>query len=148
MYSSTVIFQPLSAVLSFSAGVNCCIPVLLISSPTQLFWDYQQGINILFQYLLVFSSPCKLFCLFCFPAGGNCYFLAQLFSSLSRLIGVFLLKLTVIFHKNWIMYIRTQAWSQETFLGNLGNKTIMFLIAQINTKKFNCLFKTMICNVI
>ena len=64
LYSSNVIFQPLSAVLIFSAGVNCCIPVLLISSPTQLFWDYQQRINILFQYLLVFSSPCKLFCFF------------------------------------------------------------------------------------
>ena len=38
MYSSTVdIFQPLSAVLSFSAGVNCYIPAMLISSPTQLF---------------------------------------------------------------------------------------------------------------
>ena len=61
MYSSTVIFQPLSAVLSFSAGVNCCIPELLISSPTQLFWDYQQGINILFQYLLVFSSCSVIF---------------------------------------------------------------------------------------
>ena len=49
MYSSTVIFQPLSAVLSFSAGVNCCIPALLISSPTQLFSVSQQD-------LLLYSS--------------------------------------------------------------------------------------------
>ena len=49
MYSSTVIFQPLSAVLSFSAGVNYCIPALLISSPTQLFSVYQQD-------LLLYSS--------------------------------------------------------------------------------------------